>query len=145
VFISNKIWTPVCLNRIQRMSHHPHLTLPIKRFAQGLKCGIWDSNSGGYEGSIFWNITPCNPLKFNRRFKGACCLHLQRWKVSHARNQCESRWQAGPGPGCHLLSLGKMDATYSSETSVDFQWNAQHSIPEDRTVEGLSCQKSFAL
>jgi hypothetical protein len=29
-----------------------------------------------------------------------------------------------------------MDATYSSETSVDFQWATRRDMPEDRTVDG---------
>jgi hypothetical protein len=42
--------------------------------------------------SIFWNITPCGSLKFDRRFGGTCHLHpLGR---NRARNQVESRWQA---------------------------------------------------
>jgi hypothetical protein len=27
--------------------------------------------------SIFWDITQCSPLKFNRRLEGTCRLHLQ--------------------------------------------------------------------
>jgi hypothetical protein len=27
--------------------------------------------------AIFWDITPCSPLKVNRRFRGTCRLHLQ--------------------------------------------------------------------
>jgi ferredoxin-thioredoxin reductase catalytic subunit len=42
--------------------------------------------------SIFWDITPCSLLKINRRF-GGTCLHLQGRRISHARNQRESRWQ----------------------------------------------------
>jgi hypothetical protein len=26
---------------------------------------------------IFWDMTPCSPLSFNRRFGGTYCLHLQ--------------------------------------------------------------------
>jgi hypothetical protein len=29
-------------------------------------------------------------------FRGTCHLHLQGWRISHARNQCESRCQAEP-------------------------------------------------
>jgi hypothetical protein len=28
-------------------------------------------------GTIFWDIAPCSPLKVNRCFGGKCCLHLQ--------------------------------------------------------------------
>jgi hypothetical protein len=37
--------------------------------------------------SIFWDITSCSPLKFNRLFGGTCLLRLQGWKVSWAKNQ----------------------------------------------------------
>jgi hypothetical protein len=44
--------------------------------------------------SIFWDITSCSPLNVNWRFGGTCCLHLQGRRISQARNQRESRWQA---------------------------------------------------
>jgi hypothetical protein len=40
---------------------------------------------------IFWDITPCSPLKVNLRFGVTCRLHLQGQRISRARNQCESR------------------------------------------------------
>jgi hypothetical protein len=43
---------------------------------------------------IFCDITPCSPLKVNRRFGGTYRLHLQGRKISRARNQREIRWQA---------------------------------------------------
>jgi hypothetical protein len=43
--------------------------------------------------TIFWNITPCSPLKVNRRFGRTYHLHLQGW-ISRVRYQRESRWQA---------------------------------------------------
>jgi hypothetical protein len=53
--------------------------------------------------SIFWDITPCSPLKFNRRSRGTYHFHLQGGRISWARNRREIR------------------ATCFSETSVDFQ------------------------
>jgi hypothetical protein len=44
--------------------------------------------------SIFWDITTCSPVKVNWLFRGTCRLHLQGRRISQARNQCESRWQA---------------------------------------------------
>jgi hypothetical protein len=44
--------------------------------------------------TIFWDITPCSPLRVNRRFGGTYRLHLQCRKTSRAWNQSESRWQA---------------------------------------------------
>jgi hypothetical protein len=46
--------------------------------------------------SIFWDITPCSPLKVNRRFGGTYRTHLQGRRIRRARNQRESRWQAVP-------------------------------------------------
>jgi hypothetical protein len=34
------------------------------------------------ESTIFWNITPCTPLKFNRRFGGTYRLHLYGRRIS---------------------------------------------------------------
>jgi hypothetical protein len=62
---------------------------------------------------------PYSPLKINRSFGGESCLHVQGPKMSQARNQRE----AG--------SKMKMEATCSSETSVDFQRATQRHIPED--------------
>jgi hypothetical protein len=44
--------------------------------------------------TIFWDITPCSPLKDNGCFGGKYRLHLQGRKISTARNQRDSRWQA---------------------------------------------------
>jgi hypothetical protein len=33
---------------------------------------------------IFWNITPCSPLKVNRRFGGTCHVHIQVRRISQA-------------------------------------------------------------
>jgi hypothetical protein len=44
--------------------------------------------------SIFLDLTPCSPLKVNRRFGGTCRLNLQSQRISLARNQLQSRWQA---------------------------------------------------
>jgi hypothetical protein len=37
--------------------------------------------------SIFWDITPCSRLNFNRRFGGICRLHLLGRRISQARNE----------------------------------------------------------
>jgi hypothetical protein len=36
--------------------------------------------------TIFWNTTPCSPLKVNRRFEGTYRFHLQARIISRARN-----------------------------------------------------------
>jgi hypothetical protein len=40
--------------------------------------------------TIFWDTTPCSPLKVNRRFGGTYRLYFQGRKISRARNQRES-------------------------------------------------------
>jgi hypothetical protein len=39
---------------------------------------------------IVWDITQCSTLEVNRCFWGTCRLHLQGWRVSKPRNQCEA-------------------------------------------------------
>jgi hypothetical protein len=46
--------------------------------------------------TIFWDITPCGPLKANWRFGGTYLLRLQGRRISRTRNQQSS--------ACHLLS-----------------------------------------
>jgi hypothetical protein len=41
--------------------------------------------------SVFWDISPCNPLKVNRRFGGTYRLHLESRRIDHARKQRGSR------------------------------------------------------
>jgi hypothetical protein len=40
--------------------------------------------------TIFWDITPCSPLKVNRRFGGTCRLHLQGRRMRQVRNHREA-------------------------------------------------------
>jgi hypothetical protein len=43
--------------------------------------------------SIFWDITPCSPLKV--KVGETCRLHIQSRRISQAKNQGESRWLTG--------------------------------------------------
>jgi hypothetical protein len=36
---------------------------------------------------IFWDITPCSPLKVNRHFGGTCHIHRLGRRVNQVRNQ----------------------------------------------------------
>jgi hypothetical protein len=40
--------------------------------------------------SVFWDITPCGPLKVNRRLGGTCRLHHQGRRISQAIKQSEA-------------------------------------------------------
>jgi hypothetical protein len=74
---------------------------------------------------IFWGVTPCSPLKFNRRCKGTC-LRLQ------GQDLFPTCFHAG---SClTYFSILKMEATFSSETSVDFQQTKRRYIPEYRNI-----------
>jgi hypothetical protein len=44
--------------------------------------------------SILWDIKSFSPLRVNGSFGGKCHFHLQGRRISQARNQYESRWQA---------------------------------------------------
>jgi hypothetical protein len=58
--------------------------------------------------SVFWDITPCSPLEINRRFGGTFRLLLLP----------------------PYSSTVKVEASCSSETSVDFQLTTRRCIPE---------------
>jgi hypothetical protein len=87
---------------------------------------------------IFWDITPCSPLKVNRRFGEPYHLHLQSRRISPARNQRESRWKTQPYSVSYLTL--KMEVICSSETSLDFQRTTRLHIPEDRTLHNHRCE-----
>jgi hypothetical protein len=40
--------------------------------------------------SIFWDITPCSPLKINRHLRETCLLYLYGLRINQARNQPEA-------------------------------------------------------
>jgi hypothetical protein len=74
--------------------------------------------------SIFWDITPCSPLKVNRRFGRTCRCHLQVGRMIQGRNKSEAgRLLAA----CFMLvscldysSTLKIEAIYFSEMSDEF-------------------------
>jgi hypothetical protein len=73
---------------------------------------------------IFWDMTPCSPLSFNRRFGGTHRLRhlLACWFLAEL-----------------ISSTLKMEAIYYSEMSVDTQRTTRRHIPEDDTLHGLCC------
>jgi hypothetical protein len=63
--------------------------------------------------TIFWDITPCSPLKVNWRFGETHCLQLQGRILSQARNQGESLAPAFTLVSCSAYSLTlKMEAMF---------------------------------
>jgi hypothetical protein len=57
------------------------------------------------------NISSYIAMNFNRHFEGIFRIHFEDRGISQARKQHEAGSKQSPG----------LDATYSSETSVDFQ------------------------
>jgi hypothetical protein len=78
---------------------------------------------------------PCSPLKVNQRFGGTYRLHIQG-----------KRSKLCLPPAFMLVSCSvysptlKMEATCSSETSVDFQRTTWCYIPEDSTLCNHCCE-----
>jgi hypothetical protein len=106
---------------------------------------------------IFWDKTPCSPLKVCRHFRGTCHLLLQGQRISWARNQHKTHSKQGQEPekqalvsacfmlvSCLAYSLAlKMEVTCSSGMSADFQWTTQCYMSKDRTLNNiLGCSSS---
>jgi hypothetical protein len=110
--------------------HSLHRTLPSRKYVLGLSviysCLKRCSNMEFPKSSIFCDIAPCSRLKVSHSFGGTCRFHLQIRRISQARNQRE----AGIKQSLAYSSILKMEATYSSETSVGFQRTTRCYIPE---------------
>jgi hypothetical protein len=83
---------------------------------------------------VFWDIMPCSPLKVDRCYGGTSRLHLQGRRISQARNKLEVGALLA---SCFKLvsflaysSTLKVEATFFSETSVEFQHMTLRYIPE---------------
>jgi hypothetical protein len=90
--------------------------------------------------TTFWDITPCSPSKVNRRFEKICRLRLQGRRVSRARNQCEAGSKQSPVSRWGYYSAMKMEVTFFSEVSVDFQRTTRRYIPEDGALRNHRCK-----
>jgi hypothetical protein len=75
---------------------------------------------------IFWDITSCNPLKVSQRFGATCRFHFQGRRIS--------RCEAGSKQSLAYSLTQKMQVTYSSKTSIEFQRTKQRFVPEDGTL-----------
>jgi hypothetical protein len=60
---------------------------------------------------IFWDITPCSPLKVNRRFGGT--FHLKSKPSRKPAELC---------PACHLISNSACTSTLKRETTCSSGW-----------------------
>jgi hypothetical protein len=75
--------------------------------------------------SVFYDMTPCSPLKVIRSFKEIYRLHFQGRRISQARKQ-----HGLLIPCLAYSSTQKMEEIYSSVTSVDFHWTTRFYIGE---------------
>jgi hypothetical protein len=69
---------------------------------------------------MFWDIKPCSPLSFNRRFEGTFCMPPARLPFLFFFAEL-------------ISSTLKMEAIFSSETSVETERTIRRHIPEDDT------------
>jgi hypothetical protein len=65
---------------------------------------------------MFWDITPCSSLKFNRCFGGKCRLCLQFRRISRGRNYPEEGSTESSGFG--LFFDSEIEAKHTSDMSV---------------------------
>jgi hypothetical protein len=84
--------SPVHHKNIARAKRSSPISLTVQKPYDALCYGNLCSYCVGFEvltavvmkSSIVWDITPCSPLKVNRRFGGTCCLHLHGRRISQA-------------------------------------------------------------
>jgi hypothetical protein len=92
--------------------------------------------------TVLWDIMPCSPLSVNRRFGGTYRLHLQGRKNNLSNKPTWKHERSLPVYCSDYFSTLKMEAIYSSETSVDSQRATRRYIPEDRTLHNSPCLAS---
>jgi hypothetical protein len=124
------------------MTYFLSLRLPTKPYLLRYSC-LWSNftyvrrellTAVATKSYIFLGTTPYSPLKVNWRFGGTCCRYLQ------GRSQGRSWYEGAEWSLLHtgfLLTYSsspKMEATLSSETSVDFYRTTWRYIPEDITL-----------
>jgi hypothetical protein len=90
---------------------------------------------------IFWDMTPCSPLSFNQRSGGTYRLYLQRRKNRFSNVGFEVFTAVVMKSSAEPIYLAlKMEAIFSSETSVDTQRTTRRYIPEDNTLHNYRCE-----
>jgi hypothetical protein len=103
--------------------------------------------------SVAWSITPCRPLKVNRRFGRTYRLHHHGRRIKQARNPHQTNRRSLlatffiPIYCLAYFSTMMMKATCSSETSVASQLATQRYIPKDRCLLNNGCEnlRSFIV
>jgi hypothetical protein len=96
---------------------------------------------------IFWDITPCSPLRVNRG--GTCRLHLQGRRIRQARNQSEPASFA-----CYTLytSLLIIVIDWSNNNSLWFlkrwgiSWPAKKILScQPASLNWINCKQNFLI
>jgi hypothetical protein len=121
------------LRTLQTFSEHRHCVY-VGIILQSCQFLDHMASNNMSKSTIFSDITPCSPLKVNRRFGGTYCLRLQGRRLSRARNQLCSAFHLLSHRFLACLIFRKIEATCSSETSVHFQRTTQHYIAEHWTL-----------
>jgi hypothetical protein len=75
-------------------------------------------NKGSMKSYILWDKKQCHPLKVNRRLGGTCRFHIQG---SKGRKVSSASYKLIADLLLAYSTVLKMEATYPSETYVDFQ------------------------
>jgi hypothetical protein len=71
--------SPLCYNSHLLLRFLISLSLSLDVF-----CYLFEPFISRFKSTIFWDITPCSPLKVNRRFGEIYCLDLQGRRISRA-------------------------------------------------------------
>jgi hypothetical protein len=93
MFVHVSPWTNIksfFLHKITSV-HFPNKTLGLFPYNNKIiDVGIEVLTAVVMKSTIFWDITPCSPLKVNRRFGGKYRLNLQSRRISRPRHQATS-------------------------------------------------------
>jgi hypothetical protein len=73
--------------------------------------------------TIFWDITPCSPLKVNRCLGGTCRLSFQGRRISHKRNQHEVGSKQGAEINWATTSVSRTILLHGAFTRISHNWH----------------------
>jgi hypothetical protein len=62
--------------------------------------------------TIFWDVTPCSPLKVNRRYGGRYGLHFQGRKISQQETNVKAGGKPEDGGDMFHRNVGRLSTDY---------------------------------